>query len=136
MQKIDFKQLEKELEEIRDEVVKKELEEFKKEGFAYNVYQSDVLGNSTGPAIGGMYDICGGAYIYFRDKRSSFYKQYKSYLKSLPENKDDKWFEVTHFYYPCSGRQELCLNAKLARCCCEHINKKYNAGCGYRTFVD
>lgn len=136
MEKINFELVEKDLKKIMEEVKEAMLKQFQKEGPRYSIHQADLAGNKIGNAVDYLYDSCGCSSILFRDKRSSFYKQYKNYLKNLPENKNDKWFEVTHFFYPHSGRQEYSLNEAVAEACCEYLNKNCGANCYVRSWED
>ena len=43
----------------------------------YAVFSTDLFGRRTSPDTDYLLDLCGGAYLTFRDKRSSAYKAFK-----------------------------------------------------------
>jgi len=130
---IDFDKIQVDLEKISGDITKRKLLEYQIKGPRYSIYQTDLMGNKIGNAVDHLYDLCGCSVILFKDKRSSFFKQYKKYLQ---EKENSKWFDVNMFRYPSSGRQEAELNEEVARACCEYLNKNFNAGCFVRSYLD
>ena len=135
MEKLDFKFIFSELERIRDKVVKEYMEIYKAKDNSekIGIYNSTIFGNRIGNAIDYLNDVCGCAWIGFKDKRSSFYKQYKQYIRDI---NNSPTMDVYIFSYPHSGRQELEVNEAVAKSCCEYINKNCGANCFVRTRID
>lgn len=138
MEKIDFNKVYDELEKIKNKIVNEYIEIYnsKTNDEKIGVYKSTIFGNRIGNAVDYLNDVCGGAYISFRDRRSNFYKQYKDWYKNISENKDNKWLEIHRFDFPHSSRQELEVNEAVANACCKYINETCNANCYVRTYID
>ena len=138
MEKIDFDKVYNDLTKIRDRILKEFMEIYNARTNADRIpiFEGDIFGNRIGNAVDYLNDVCGGAYISFRDRRSNFYKQYKAWYKNLPENRDNKWLEIHRFDYPHSGRQELEVNEAIAKACCEYINKNLGANCRVGSYID
>ena len=97
------------------------------------VYNSTIFGNRIGNAVDYLNDVCGCAWIGFKDKRSGFYKQYKQYIRDI---NNSPTMDAYIFSHPHSGRQELEVNEAVAKACCEYINKNCGANCFVRTRID
>lgn len=138
MEKIDFDKVYDDLEKIKNKIVKEYIEIYnsRSNDEKIGVYNSTIFGNRIGNAIDYLNDVCGGACIHFRDRRSSFFNQYKEYLRNLPGNKGSRWLDVHIFSYPHSGRQELEVNEAVANACCKYINENCGASCYVRTYID
>ena len=135
MENLDFKPIFSELEKIRDRIVKEYMEIYNSRDNSERIpiYNSTIFGNRIGNAIDYLNDVCGGAWIGFRDKRSSFYKQYKKYIREV---ENSPTMDVSTFSYPHSGRQELEVNEAVASACCEYINKNCGANCFVRSYIN
>lgn len=135
MEKLNFKFIFSELEKIRDKVVKEYMEIYNARTNADRIpiFEGDIFGNRIGNAIDYLNDVCGCAWIGFKDKRSGFYKQYKQYIRDI---NNSPTMDAYIFSYPHSGRQELEVNEAVAKACCEYINKNCGANCFVRSRID
>lgn len=83
------------------------------------VYNADLDGNQIGPSSY-ILDVCGFAYIEFKDKRSKFYKMCKQW-----EAPDRDWYNYLHIRTKHSTRQEMGLAEACMRAAVGAINKYY-----------
>lgn len=127
---IDFEKIEEELKNIAREAAEKEIACMEEEGFKYAV--------SFGGSTDYLYDVCGGSYIAFRKRTSSFYRQYKYWINHIVNKWEGKihQVEIHTFHYPRFGRQEYRVNRAVALACCEYINTNYGANCFVKSYID
>jgi hypothetical protein len=95
-----------------------EVSDMMNEGPKYSIHET-----ITNLNVGYMYDICGNAYIKFKDQRNSFAKAYKKFIQSIDEIYSTDVFNL----YMHSSRQELRVNKAVAFAVANHINSKYKA---------
>ena len=125
MSKFDFEVIVKECEKVATKAYNEEVQKMLAEGYRYEV-------TSNGNAVDYMYDICGGAYIKFKDCRSSFYKEYKKYR--LNNNMGEPYGMFRE--YPPFGRQELRVNKAVVNAVNEYLKQKYNTNSYVITYID
>lgn len=126
MSKFDFDAIVKECENVATKAYNEEIQKMIEEGYKYKVTSSDNM------VVGYMYDVCGGAYIKFRDCRSSFYKEYKKYRLNNDMSEPHSIFRE----YPSFGRQELRVNKAIANAVNEYLKQKYNTNSYVITYID
>ena len=91
-----------------------------------------IIKDMNSDIVGRLYDVCGNAYIKFKDKRNKFAKEYKKYINSLESSHSEDSFTL----YQKSGRQELRINKAIADAVADHLNEKYNANVMVKYYVD
>ena len=124
--KIDWDILIEEWNDIAKKASEDEIQIMIKEGYKYE----DTI--STSNKSYPLYDVCGNAYIKFKDMRKSFVKEYVKYMISIGNSTYDNTFSL----YNHSGRQELRVNKAIALAIAKHLNEKYNADVFVRWYVD
>ena len=125
MSKFDFESIVKECKEVATKAYNEEIQKMLKEGYKYKV-------TDNGDTIDYMYDICGGAYIKFKDCRSGFYRELKKYCL----NKDTYEPHGVFREYPHFCRQELRVNSAVANAVNEYLKEKYNTNTYVITYID
>ncbi len=78
----------------------------------------------------GMLDLCGGAYINLRDRRTTFAK----WLKKKSQNNQVWSVGIDHKY---RGRQEMGLNETTIRAAIEVLQNKFGiTGIAMKSYID
>lgn len=93
---------------------------------AYEVYSSDLFGARIGTSSY-MLDLCGGAYILIKDRRTKFYKFVKQ------NGLGGSTVPIHHIY---RGRQEAGLAEACMRAACEYLTKAGIPGLDLHTYID
>lgn len=125
--KYDFEKIEKELEIVAREAAEKEIKAMEERGFQYSIHN----GNDSKP-VDFLYDVCGGAYVYLKDGRKSFARQYSNYHLRKYGSESYGHFSL----YPSFGRQELCFHKAVANAVSNYINEKYGAESRVKSYID
>lgn len=119
--KIDFETLEKELRNIFRNAAEAELERLKKEGPKYKFGGCELL------------DLCGNAFVKFKDGRSSFCRQLKAYNKE----RGLEWFlNGLSLEYGHTGRQEFSVNKAGAQAVVDYLNEHFKVKCYCYSYID
>jgi len=114
----DFSKIEEEANKVAKEAAEKQLKLLQEAGPAYEILD----GNER--VVDRLLDLCGGSYIEFKDKRNSFYKQYKKYIL---ENKQlAKWADISSFSYASSGCQEYSVNKVAAEAVYKYLTANFD----------
>lgn len=95
---------------------------------AYEVYSVDLAGNRLSNESSYMLDLCGGAYILIKDRRTKFYKFVKHH-KGCCSNT----VQIHHIY---RGRQEAGLNEACMRAAYNYLKAAGIPGLELRTYID
>lgn len=122
MTKFNFNEIEKKCAEIFHSAAKAELERLQAEGPKYKVGDTYLL------------DLCGGALLTFKDKRSSFCRELKKFNKKKYGNAF--FLEGYYIEYGSTGRQEYSVNRAAVQAVSDFINKEYGANSKVRSFLD
>lgn len=131
----NFEQILVEAENAAAKAAEKWLREAEARGPKYSVHSSDLAGNS-GPAVGYLLDVCGFAWIEFKDRRSGFYRWCKKYVNAMNNSRGMRP-ERTLYRVPIGGaydawrgRQEMGLK-EAAMYAANEVFLKY----GIKTYV-
>lgn len=117
----NFKEIEAKCQEIYFKAAEETLKRLEEEGPRYKAGNDYLL------------DLCGGAFLEFKDKRSAFCKQ----LKAFNKTRGFEWFhdgyalEIGH-----SGRQEAEINQSAVKAVANYLNETYKANCYARCYID
>ena len=122
-----------------DEAGDKWLAEHTQPRFA--VYSADLAGRPTSGILGTMLDVCGGAYICFKDKRTKFarYMKEREREERRASGCDTRFFQFysIHVHHKNSGRQEMGLAEAAIKAYYEVLRQHQLADCIYvKTFID
>jgi hypothetical protein len=80
-------------------------------GEGYEIYQASIIpGQVVSPPLGIMLDLCGRAYIRFKDKRSATYRSFDKH--GFVEFKGSG---IIDLHFPLHGRQEYGLHMASVR---------------------
>lgn len=91
------------------------------------IQSADLRGNKFGP-VDYILDVCGFAYINFKDKRSKFYKLAREYEvgpKTAYNEYEYRYYNYLHIRTKHSCRQELGLAEACTKAAAEVINKYF-----------
>ena len=124
----DFSKIEEEANKLAKEAAEKQLKLLQEAGPAYEILD----GNER--VVDRLLDLCGGSYIEFKDKRNSFYKQYKKYIlenKQLPS-----WTDIDSFRYASSGCQEYSVNKAAAEAVYEYLTTNFDVNIKLKSYID
>lgn len=124
----DFSKIEEEANKLAKEASEKQLKLLQEAGPAYEILD----GNER--VVDRLLDLCGGSYIEFKDKRNSFYKQYKKYI--LETKKLPSWADVNSFSYVSSGRQEYSVNKAAAEAVYEYLTTNFDVNIKLKSYID
>jgi hypothetical protein len=96
----------------------------------FEVYSADLAGNRLGPSSY-LLDNCGGAYIYFKDKRKRAFKQFKAagFLKKT-------FSETLSLHYTGWQRQEHGLHVAACRAALQVFTNHGIQGLALRDYID
>ena len=119
--KIDFVSLEEELRNIFSNAAKAELERLKKEGPKYVVCGCELL------------DLCGNAFVKFKDGRSSFCRQLKAYNK---ERGQEGFLDGLSLEYGHTGRQEFSVNKAGVQAVVDYLREHFKVKCYCYSYID
>lgn len=90
-------------------------------GPAYMVGQANLITGELESIEGTMLDLCGGAYLKFKDRRSS---TYKSFVRA---DADERWIYresgIIYVAYALRGRQEQGLHVRAIKAAMEVFTK-------------
>ena len=117
----NFEEIEAKCKEIYFKTAEETLKHLEKEGPRYKVGNDYLL------------DLCGGAFLEFKDKRSAFCRQ----LKAFNKTRGLEWFhggyalEIGH-----SGRQEAEVNHSAVKAVATYLNDTYKVNCYARCYID
>lgn len=90
------------------------IEEFQQKGYNYEVCYSTIRGEKK---TQGLYDLCGFASILFRDRRNSFYHQYRNFLDGRGIKADDSFVLLQ-----ATNRQEYSIHKARAEVVSLYLN--------------
>lgn len=124
----DFSKIEEEANKLAKKATEKQLKLLQEAGPAYEILDSNER------VVDQMLDLCGGSYIEFKDKRNSFYKQYKKYI--LETRKLPGWADVNSFSYVSSGRQEYSVNKAAAEAVYEYLTTNFDVNIKLKSYID
>lgn len=126
MSNINWEELIEEIYSVSEDACNKEVQKMLEDGVQYAV----CSGNSV---VDQLYDVCGGAYVKFKDLRSSAYRSYKKFVMSRDESDP---YGIFHDYCH-SGRQELRVNRVVAQSVANFLNKRFGDNTvGVKSYID
>lgn len=114
----NFKEIEQTANKLAREAAYNQLKLLQAKGPAYEILD----GNER--VVDQLLDLCGNAYIEFKDKRSSFYRQYKKYL--FENNRLNKFNDLNTFGFISTGRQEHSVNEAATEAVYNYLTSTFN----------
>ena len=124
----NFKEIEQTANKLAIEAADNQLKLLQAKGPAYEILDSNER------VVDQLLDLCGGAYIEFKDRRSSFYKQYKKYL--IENNRLNKYNDLYMFDFIPTGRQEYSVNKAAAEAVYNYLTSTFKVSLNLESYVD
>lgn len=129
MSNINWEELIEEIYTVSEDACNKEVQKMLEDGVQYAV----CSGNSV---VDQLYDVCGGAYVKFKDLRSSAYRSYKKFIRERENDQKYDPYGLFHEYYH-SGRQEWRVNRAVANAVKDYLNSVFGQGTVVvKTYID
>ena len=124
----NFKEIEQTANKLAREAADNQLKLLQANGPTYEILDSNRR------VVDQLLDLCGDAYIEFKDRRSSFYKQYKKYL--IENNRLNKYNDLYMFDFISTGRQEHSVNNAAAEAVYNYLTSTFKVSLNLGSYID